>query len=101
MLDRADNHSTRFHMRQQVLNAVRLGADNQNSDATPRHILLELDASIERQEDIKTGAFGERKKDSILFARQTCFWRSHTVMLGEFVFQPARNTFVKQDLHPN
>ena len=28
MLDRADDPSARLHMRQQVLNAVRLGADN-------------------------------------------------------------------------
>jgi hypothetical protein len=33
-------------MRQQVLNAVRLGADNQNSDASPGHILLVLDAPV-------------------------------------------------------
>ena len=46
MLDRADDPSARFHMRQQVLNAVRLGADNQNSDASPGHILLVLDAPV-------------------------------------------------------
>jgi hypothetical protein len=47
-------------VRQQVIEAIRSGAHNQNRDTAPRQILLVLEALIHRKEEIEAGAFRQR-----------------------------------------
>jgi hypothetical protein len=67
-LDRTHDRSTRIQVRQQILKAVRSGADNQNRDTAAGQILLVLEALIHRQKQIKADGFGQRKQESILLA---------------------------------
>jgi len=45
-------------VRQQILQAIRSGADNQDRDTAAGQILLVLEALINRQKQIKAGVFG-------------------------------------------
>jgi hypothetical protein len=86
---------------QQIIEPIRSGADNQNRDGVASQVLLVLESPIYCEEEIKASGFGERKQQSILLAGQAHFGHSLAFIIGECVLKLPRNTFVKQDLHPN
>ena len=94
------DHFARPDRWQEILEAVRLGPDDENCDPAASQILPILETFVHSEEEIETGTLGKRKQGAILLACQACFGHGLTSMVRKRVLEPAGDTLVQQDLHP-
>jgi len=83
------------HVWQQVFQAVRFRAENDDSDTSSSQVLLIFDALVNGEENVKFGFFRCRKKVAILEACQPSVTRRLAIVAREIIPESLINTFVE------
>ena len=86
-------------MGQQVLQAIRFRAENDDSDAPARQILLVFPTPVHGHQNIEMGRLNGLQKIAVFQSRKTCIPHGLTIVLGEGTSQPLINAFVDENAH--
>jgi hypothetical protein len=83
------------YVRQQVFQAVRFRAENDDSDASASQILLVFNALVHRDENVKFSAFRCREKIAVRQTRESSVTRGLAIVAREIIPESLVNTFVE------
>jgi hypothetical protein len=82
-------------VRQQVFQAIRFRAKNDDSDTSSTQILLIFDALIHGEENVKFRVFRCREKFAILESCESSVTRGLAIMAREIIPESLINAFVE------
>jgi hypothetical protein len=83
------------HVRQQVFQAIRFGAENDDSDISSSQVLLVFDALVHGEENVKFGGFRCREMVAVLESCESSVTRGLAIVAREIVPESLIDAFVE------